>query len=191
MLRLQRDTTESADLFDGGPKKKIDRSVRSELENGLKPLWRFAYALSGRADLADDLVQATCLRALDKANQADLSRALLPWFMTICRSIWLNEKRAQAIRRAQSLDTTPEFELISKDTGVETNILSRQVYTMMMALPEAQRSLAVLVFVEGFSYTEAAQALDVPLGTVMSRLHAVRNKMKAAVDGRQKDGMTG
>lgn len=171
--------------------KKFDRTVRSELENGLKPLWRFAYALSGRADLADDLVQATCLRALDKANQADLSRALFPWFMTICRSIWLNEKRAQAIRRAQSLDTTPEFELISKDTGVETNILSRQVYTLIMALPEAQRSLAVLVFVEGFSYTEAAHALDVPLGTVMSRLHAVRNKMKAAVDGRQKDGMTG
>lgn len=171
--------------------KKIVRSVRSELERGMKPLWRFAYSLSGRADLADDLVQSTCLRALDKAHQADLSRDLLPWFLTICRSIWLNEKRAQAIRSAQSLDSTPDLELICEGTSVETNILSRQVYTMVMALPEAQRSLAVLVFVEGFSYTEAAQALDVPLGTVMSRLHAVRKKMRAAVDERQKDGMTG
>ncbi len=161
--------------------RKSQTHVHAALARNLKPLWRFSYALSGRADAADDLVQATCLRALDKVYQADLDRPLLPWFLTICRSIWLNERRAQTIRRAQSLDVTPESQLLDPGPTVETNILSRQVYSLIMALPEAQRSVAVLVFVEGFSYSEAASVLDVPIGTIMSRLHAVRAKMRSAM----------
>jgi len=171
--------------------KKSEQHVRLALEQGLKPMWRFAFSLSGRADLADDLVQATCLRALDKAHQADPDRPVLPWLLTICRSIWLNERRSQAIRQAQSLDVTPETQLVASGSDAETNILSRQVYTLIMNLPEAQRSVAVLVFVEGFGYSEAASILEIPVGTVMSRLHAVRAKMRSAIADAGKDEKTG
>ena len=162
--------------------KNRDAYLRSGLNKALKPLWRFSFALSGKADLADDLSQSTCLRALDKSHQADVSRPLLPWFLTICRSIWLNEKRANAIRAAQSLDVTPESQLVALGLDTETNILSRQVYSLIMGLPEAQRTVAVLVFVEGFGYSEAAKVLDIPVGTVMSRLHAVRAKLRSVVE---------
>lgn len=60
----------------------------------------------------------------------------------------------------------------------EMNIFAREVFTEVMALPEAQREVAMLVFVEGHSYREAAEILDVPVGTVMSRLHAARKKLR-------------
>ena len=163
-------------------RKSAQEHVRVGLQAHLKPLWRFAFALSKRADTADDLVQSTCLRALDKSHQVDPDRPLLPWLITICRSIWLSELRAQAIRKTQAISVTPEIDLIATGTEIETNILSRQVYSLVMDLPEAQRSVAMLVFVEGFSYTQTAEALDIPIGTVMSRLHAVRSKMRSIVE---------
>lgn len=161
--------------------KNSDLHVRAGLEDSMKSLWRFAYSLSGRPDLADDLAQSTCLRALDKAHQADTSLPILPWLLKICRSIWLNERRSQALRRAQSLEVTPEIDFVDAGVDIETNILSREVYSLIMGLPEAQRNVAMLVFVEGFTYREAASVLDVPIGTVMSRLHAVRAKLRDAV----------
>ncbi len=172
-------------------RNKAEEHVQLALQANLKPLWRFAFALSGRADMADDLLQSTCLRALDKSHQVDPERPALPWLFTICRSIWLSERRAQAIRKTQAIDVTPEVDLVAVGTEVETNILSRQVYSLMMGLPEAQRSAAMLVFVEGFSYSEAAEALDVPIGTVMSRLHAVRAKLRGVVNHTSNSEKTG
>jgi RNA polymerase sigma-70 factor (ECF subfamily) len=60
---------------------------------------------------------------------------------------------------------------------IETNILAGQVLRQAMGLPEAQRETLLLVYVEGFTYQEAAKVLDVPIGTVMSRLAAVRLKL--------------
>lgn len=172
-------------------RKNSEQTVRAALENSVRPLWRFAFSMSGRADIADDLVQSTCLRALDKAHQADPERPLLPWLLTICRSIWLNERRSQAVRQAQSLETAAERHLVAAGADTETNIFARQVYSLIMDLPEAQRSVAMLVFVEGFSYSDAARILDVPIGTIMSRLHAVRAKMRQAVNEDAKGAKTG
>jgi len=140
-------------------------------------LWRYALSLSRKRDVADDLVQATCLRAIEKHQQFDGVGRLEAWCLTICRSIWLNNIRAQMVRAASAIDTVPEAELRAIIPEQEANIFAAEVLTEVMKLPEAQREVVFLVYVEGFRYTEAAQLLDVPIGTVMSRLATARSKL--------------
>ena len=156
---------------------KSRKVVEAALVAKYANLWRFALALSGDATTADDLVQATSMRALEKANQLVDTSKPLAWLFAICRSIWLNQMRSDKIRAAQSLETAPDVALISTNSSVEANIFAAEVFTEVMRLPEAQRETVMLVYVEGFSYREAAATLDIPLGTVMSRLSAARAKL--------------
>lgn len=156
--------------------------VRARLVKALPRVWRFALSLTGTRDRAEDLVQATSVRVLERVHLVTSLERIDSWFLTICRSIWLNELRAQTLRRAQSLQDVPEAELAADGrsglpTG-EANIFLSEVFGKVMALPEAQRSVAVLVFVEGHAYREVAEILDIPVGTVMSRLHAARKTLR-------------
>lgn len=169
--------------------KTFEAEVRAGLQENMKSLWRFGYALSGQADVADDLVQATCVRALERAHQVKDATGVRPWVMTILRSIWLNEVRSRTIRKAQSLDVTPESDLSCFSVSSETNILAREVFSAVMALPEAQREVTVLVLVQGHSYRETAAILDVPIGTIMSRLHAARAKLRPYADETSQSAM--
>lgn len=127
----------------------------------LKAVWRFGLSLSGSAETADDLAQATMPRAIERAHQ----------FTGDHLQGWLNE-----LRRAQAgaLDSAEALAIEDIKPGAEANIFAAQVFTQVMALPEAQRSAVELVYVQGFKYSEAARILAVPIGTVMSRLSAAR-----------------
>lgn len=170
-------------------KKTFEAEVRAGLQEHAKSLWRFGYSLSGQPDVADDLVQATCVRALERAHQVNDATGVRPWLMTILRSIWLNEVRSRTIRKAQSLDVTPESELSCFSVSSETNILASEVFSAVMALPEAQREVVVLVLVQGHAYREAAAILDVPIGTIMSRLHAARAKLRPFAEATSQTAM--
>ncbi|MBX2855902.1 MAG: RNA polymerase sigma factor [Rhodobacteraceae bacterium] len=139
----------------------------------LKAVWRFGLSLSGNLETADDLAQATMLRAMERAHQFNGGQ-LQGWLMTICRSIWLNELRRAQIRRTGALDSAEALSVEDINPGAEANIFAAEVFSKVMALPEAQRSTVELVYVQGFKYSEAARILDVPIGTVMSRLSAAR-----------------
>lgn len=158
-----------------------EQAVRQAIGTHVKRVWRFALALSGAPDVADDLTQATCLRALERHHQVTHTDRLDSWLMTICRSIWLNEVRSRTVRRAQALSVTPDAELVAPGPDVELNIFAREVFTQVILLPEAQRETVMLVFVEGYSYREAAALLEVPIGTIMSRLSNARKKLQAAM----------
>lgn len=133
--------------------------------------------LTGRPELADDLAQATCVRALEKSQLYTAGTRLDRWIFRIAQRLWLNEMRADAVRRGAGLAPIEEIELPDKKPGPETNIHTREVLTEVMALPEAQRVTVLLVYVEGYSYREAAELLDIPIGTVMSRLAASRARL--------------
>lgn len=156
----------------------FNRAKKNELAVGdaHPAVWRFALAMTGRRDVADDLAQSTILRALERLSQFT-GGSVEAWCITICRSIWLNELRAQGVRdrAAISLSDDSVTEQVFSDT--ETNIFAREVFTKVMELPEAQRETVALVYVSGFSYREAAEILGVPIGTVMSRLSAGRKKL--------------
>lgn len=143
----------------------------------LPGLWRFALSLSGRPDVADDIVQATCVRAIEKAHQFQQGTRLEAWVFTICRTVWLNELRRESIRRTDGLEAVGAADMPDGTLDTETNIFAAEVFTEVMRLPEAIRNTTVLVYVEGFTYREAAAVLDVPIGTVMSRLAAARKKL--------------
>jgi RNA polymerase sigma-70 factor, ECF subfamily len=152
--------------------------VQRELPHLLPRLWRFALRLAREPHDAQDLVQRTCLRALERRAQWQPGSALLSWLFAIEHSIWVNELRTPQRRKTASLDTEdPWLEARAEapaSANPELQLHYAQVVRAVEALPEAQRVVMMLVAVEGMSYREAAEILAVPIGTVMSRLARAR-----------------
>jgi RNA polymerase sigma-70 factor, ECF subfamily len=151
--------------------------VRDGLHGLLPRLWRFCHVLTGERSSADDLAQSACLRALERAAQFQPGTRLDQWVFRIAQSIWFNQRRAERVRRGFGTVPAEEAGLTAGAGNPETNIFLAQVLTSVMGLPEGQRVTVLLVYVEGFSYQEAADMLDIPLGTVMSRLAAARGRL--------------
>jgi RNA polymerase sigma-70 factor, ECF subfamily len=153
--------------------------LQRQLPHLLPRLWRFALRLTRNPHDAEDLVQRSCVRALERRAQWRPGTALLSWLFAIEHSIWLNELRSAQRRRTGSLDGEPSLEdderLVSPSGNPELGLHYRQVVMAVEALPEAQRVVMLLVAVEGLSYREAADVLTVPIGTVMSRLSRARS----------------
>lgn len=133
--------------------------------------------LSRQRDVADDLVQATCLRALERAVQFVAGTRVDRWLMAILHSIWLNEVRARRIRLGQGFIDADQALSFDGEQYAQDQVLAAQLLRRVDALPEAQRETVFLAYVEGFSYREVADVLQVPIGTVMSRLAAARLKL--------------
>lgn len=157
--------------------------IRHEMGALVPRLRRFAWGLSGSRDDGDDLVQAACARALARLDQFQPGTRLDSWMFRIIQTLWLDEKRRQRVRGvAPDPDTLPEL----SDDGVgarapQDRLTLARVRAEVAALPPDQRAVLILVAVEGLSYREAAETLDVPVGTVMSRLSRARAKLLATV----------
>lgn len=143
----------------------------------LPRLWKFAVRLTGDPHVAEDLVQRGCVRALERRHQLKPGTSARSWMYSILHSVWLNEIRARQIRQHASMQWSDELaETIPDESGVdpERDLMHRQVIQAIERLPDAQRAVMLLVAVEGLSYREAAEALEIPMGTVMSRLARAR-----------------
>jgi RNA polymerase sigma-70 factor (ECF subfamily) len=144
---------------------------RSQLVALLPRLRRFARGLTGAADRADDLVQAACERALARMEQWTPGTRLDSWMFRIVRTIWIDELRAQAVRQRARERQESEIEtFFDGERGMEAQMTMQAVREAVAKLPPEQREILLLVAVEGVSYKEAADILDIPIGTVMSRL---------------------
>jgi RNA polymerase sigma-70 factor (ECF subfamily) len=152
--------------------------IIAELTALLPRLWRFGLVLSRDHATAEDLVQATCVRALERSSQFAVGTRLDRWLFSILRSIWINQLRAQKIRAGHGLIDAEEALVIEGTEQIETNIFAAQVFRQVQMLPEPQRETVFLVYVEGLTYQEAASVLNVPPGTIMSRLAAARLKLR-------------
>jgi RNA polymerase sigma-70 factor (ECF subfamily) len=143
----------------------------------LPRLWRFALHLAGDRRDAEELVQRACVRALERRHQWQPGTSTLSWIFSIVHSVWLNELRARQIRSHGSMQWCDDLgETVTQGVGCnpKTYALHRQIISAVEKLPEAQRTVMLLVAVEGLSYREAATVLEVPIGTVMSRLACAR-----------------
>jgi RNA polymerase sigma-70 factor (ECF subfamily) len=150
------------------------QDIRSELGHYLTRLWRYGMVLSRKPDIADDLVQSTCVRALERAVQFTAGTALDRWLFSILHSIWINEVRSRQIRQGQGFVDLDEAAMHTAHDDSVSEIWANQIMSSVNQLPEAQRNALFLVYVEGFTYQEAAETLSVPIGTIMSRLAAAR-----------------
>jgi RNA polymerase sigma-70 factor (ECF subfamily) len=160
-------------------------SVRGALDSLLPRLWRFCHLLTGDRTSAADLAQSACLRALEREDQFQPETRLDSWLFRIAQSVWFNEMRADRIRQGGGL-VPVEKAVLFAPTNAESNIFFSEVFSQVMALPEAQRTTLALVYVEGYSYQEASELLGIPIGTVMSRLASARGRLAKLLEGSMK-----
>lgn len=158
-----------------------EADIRRGLTENLARLWRYGLVLSHQRDIADDLVQATCVRALERGDQFVAGTRLDRWLFSILHSIWLNEVRSRRVRQGQGFVDADETLSFDGAHETEMHVMANQVLKQVQALPEAQRSAVFLTYVEGLSYREVADILNIPIGTVMSRLAAARAKLSDAI----------
>jgi RNA polymerase sigma-70 factor (ECF subfamily) len=150
----------------------------------LPRLRRFAYGLTGSIDDGDDLVQATCEQAIRHIDTWQPGTRLDSWMYRIARNSHLNALRAKRVR-ADHLKSVDHDELTRVDgtRAMEAHLTFAGVRDFIARLPEEQRSIVLLVCVEGLAYKEVAEALDLPIGTVTSRLARARLALKNFADG--------
>jgi RNA polymerase sigma-70 factor, ECF subfamily len=155
----------------------MDDEFQRALPELLPRLWRFALRLTRHNADAQDLLQRCYLRALERRHQWQLGSSLVSWLFAIMHSIWINELRSAQRRREGSLALEESFDDVpdtSRSADPEYQLLFKQVVQSVHALPDAQRVVMILVAVEGLSYREVADTLDISIGTVMSRLARAR-----------------
>ena len=146
---------------------------REDLLAALPRLRRFARSLTGNRQDGDDLMQNTVERALQRGWPKGVEP--LAWLFKVCKNLWIDELRSRAVRvkaaQTRELDEEPT---VSGEEVVHAELGLRSVERALATLAPEQRAVLTLVAVEGLSYREAAEVLDTPIGTVMSRLARAR-----------------
>jgi len=158
-------------------------SVAEEISEGivglLPRLRRFARSLSRNQHDADDLVQLVVERALRNREQFRAGASFAGWMFGIMKNAWIDDRRARGRRAEVALpEDTGEHPAVSPDDS-NTNLWA--VSEALNQLPEEQRLAVALVLVEGMSYKEAAAVLEIPIGTLTSRLARGRTALATAL----------
>lgn len=153
--------------------------IKADMAALVPRLRRFAYSISGNQWDGDDLVQSACVKALDRLEQYRPGTRLDSWMFRIIQTTYIDETRSR--QRGRWHGDRGALENISDDcrsaNQTEDSMLLSRVRREIAALPVAQRAVVALVAIEGFSYKEAAATLEVPVGTIMSRLARARSRL--------------
>ncbi|SAK93586.1 RNA polymerase sigma factor [Caballeronia fortuita] len=151
-------------------------SFESDLLAHLPQLRRYARALTGDRAWADDLVQDATERALNRAKSFHAGTNLRAWLFTIMRNLYIDQLRGR--RDIAVDDETAPWRQMAAPRGEVDGLVLRDVQRALYCLPVEQREVMLLVCVEEMSYQEASVVLNVPTGTVMSRLSRAREHMR-------------
>lgn len=159
-------------------------AFQRELIDLLPRLCRFARSLTRDASTADDLVQQAVERALRGRDRWREGTRLDSWMYTLMKNAWIDETRAHA-RRNRVFRPAEEGEAVADEriADLDTRLAAASVEEALGALPDEQRLAVSLVLVEGLSYREAAEILEVPMGTLTSRLVRGRAALQARLAG--------
>lgn len=142
----------------------------------LPRLWRFALSLSRRNDLAEELVQNSCVQMLERAGLYQAGTHLDRWAFTVMVNLWRSEMRRTRGMVFETVET-PDHILDHAAKRGDDAVFHRQILAAIDRLPPQQSAAVTLVYGEGYTYEEAAEILGVAIGTVMSRLHTARRKL--------------
>jgi len=143
-------------------------------------LRRYARALTGDRAAADDLVQDTLERALSKFHLWRSGSDMRAWLFTIMHNIFVNQARSRMRHPHEPLDEPAAEKLQYREPDWSD---LRDIGAALTRLPVEQRTVVLLVGLEQFTYEEAARVLNVPIGTVMSRLSRARERLRALLGG--------
>ena len=160
-----------------------DDGFREQMIAFLPRLSAFALSLTGNADQRDDLVQETCTRALAHRDQWQSGTRLDSWMFRIAQNLWLDRKRAERYR-GELVDIDMVGDLTDSDGRriTESRLALAEVLRGLDQLSPEHRVLIGLVCVDGMTYKEASEVLELPVGTVMSRLARARLALHDAIN---------
>ena len=164
-------------------------AFRQQLLGAIPRLRRYARSLVFDGAAADDLVQTALERALTHWHQFDQRRDILVWTISIARNAFIDERRRRARLNLVEPDGDDDgapahahVDRLASDPGVDVG-LRLDLVAALRRLPLDQREALLLVSVEQLSYAECAEALAIPIGTVMSRISRARSALRALLDG--------
>ena len=164
-------------------------AFRQQLLAAIPRLRRYARSLVFDASGADDLVQGTLERALSHWHQFDQRRDMALWLLSIAHNAFLDGRRRDArlaVLEPQRLQA--QQDALASDPGVDVGLRLDLGAALARLAPE-QREVLLMVSVEQFSYAECAQALGIPIGTVMSRVSRARGSLREWLEGRGRDNV--
>ncbi len=152
----------------------------ADAQHWIPRLRRYALALTGGRDAADDLTQDTLERAWRKRALWQPGTDLRAWLFSVMHNVWVNS--ARAVRPTLSLDSDAAaagaVREVAAPATADGGIVLAELQQALLRLPEEQRAVLLLVGLEQLSYAEAAVVLEVPIGTVMSRLARGREQLR-------------
>lgn len=149
----------------------MDQAFSDQLVALLPRLRRFARGLTGSREEGDDVVQSACERALARRDQFEPGSRMDSWMYRIVQTVWIDQLRKR--RRGEiGVDPAELAEYTGGDSAVEAEdkLYLAEVRSAMARLPDDHREVLMLICVEGLGYGQVAEVLDLPIGTVMSRL---------------------
>jgi len=151
-----------------------DPDLTRIVEQHYSLLYKFAYRLSGSATDAEDLAQHAFLTAQKKIHQLRSPDRVQPWLLTIVRNSYLKQQRREGRQRV-SLESVAEPEMCDPEN---TEVDSEQLQKILSEMPEDFRVVIILFYFRDMSYKHIAESVDIPLGTVMSRLARGKQYLK-------------
>lgn len=155
-------------------------SMQPRIAASRERLYRVALAWCGDGMLADDLVQETLSLALQKVHQLRDKERLNAWLYSILNNRWKQYLRSR--RPHEDLDDDRACDLPGPELLIDRLEIVSRVRKAVAALPVEQRKVLALVDLEDFSYNDVAEILEIPVGTVMSRLHRARKGLVKLLD---------
>ncbi len=167
-----------------------DARAREELARHCRqPAYLLALQLLGNPDDALDVCQDALLRFFTTLDRFDERRPVKPWLLRIVRNRARDLMRRRRVRRHQSLDASEDGYTVEAvdpaadpEADAQRRQLQRRVWRALARVPGHHREILVLRDYQDLSYAEIAQVLGIPLGTVMSRLHAARKNLRAHLE---------
>ena len=156
-----------------------NHALRGRIADSRGRLYRVALAWCNNAMLADDLVQETMTIALQRHHQLRDHERLYAWLYSILNNAWRQDLRRQ--RDDCDYDEDMQHDHRDPEFNIQSLEIVSRVRKAVTALPDDQRQVIALVDLEGFSYCEVASILEIPIGTVMSRLHRARKSLQHAL----------
>ena len=159
-------------------------SLRDQLSNQLRSLRRYALALARNRDDAEDLVQETLVRAISGSRTFRPNGDLRSWLFGILHNVHVNGVRREQVR-ARGASAIEAMAYGQLPPNQPDHVELTRTIEAFSTLPDEQRRVLTLVAVEGMSYQEAARQLDIPLGTLMSRLARGREALRVEMGHRE------
>lgn len=154
------------------------RRIQQLVDTCYEPLYRYAYRLSGSASDADDLTQETFCKAQLQLHQLRNPDRAKQWLFSILRNAYLHRLRSDGQHRPISLDAVGDLPSDAPEEPT-SDVDPGQLQAALNELPEAFRTPVILFYFEDFSYRDIAEQMDLPIGTVMSRLARAKAQLRA------------